>query len=66
MTDWDDLRERLETAVTEMEKLQRTRIDYSEKLRLEAKTSGVRLALSYMDEYEKSHDEEDVVGDGGA
>lgn len=66
MTDWDDLRERLETAVTEMEKLKRVRIDYSEKLRLEAKISGVRLALSYMNEHENSDNDSDVAGDGGA
>lgn len=54
-TAWDDLRERLISAVDQIEALGRDSLDNERITRLYGKREGVKLALSYMDEWDRSH-----------
>jgi hypothetical protein len=48
---WDDLRDRLQRAAASLDLLSLDSDDWSHKERLDAKASGVRLALSYLEEH---------------
>lgn len=50
---WHYLKGRLQDAVEGLGLLQQSTDDIGEKNRLEAKASGVQLALSYMDEFDR-------------
>lgn len=50
---WEDLRERLQNAAEGLGLLRGSTDNPVEQSRLDAKASGVRLALSYMEEYER-------------
>lgn len=55
MSDMDDLKQRLEranTALLELAEEANAKSDYDNKWRLENKADGVRLALSYANEYD--------------
>lgn len=51
MSNWDDIRMRLAVANATLLRMRRASADEADRERLDDKAQGVRLAISYMDDY---------------